>query len=306
MMKSPGTRTLRATTLRAATALLLAGALLTACTITPAAPPTTEAPPVTSTPAGETDTAALAGQAVTTTTSTAGAGAEGTTAAEGGTTGTVTSTTTVVTTTVTTVTEGAPVSSTNAATDVAGVNGTAAALPTATPAAGITVTTAVSTPVAASAQASAATTATTVLTDANAGTIMQVISTTAGLETLASVLMTSGMSTALEQPGPLTFFAPTNDAFAALQPGQLDSLLADPTTLTPILQYHIVIDNVSAAQLGTLGTALSSTGLPITTTVQSDGSLLVNDAHLVQGDIPAANGVVHLIDKLLIPPPAVP
>ena len=144
------------------------------------------------------------------------------------------------------------------------------------------------------------------MTDANAGTIMQVISTTAGLETLAAVLTTSGVSAALEQPGPLTFFAPTNDAFAALQPGQLDSLLADPATLTPILQYHIVIDNVSASHLATLGTALSSTGLPITVTVQGDGSVLVNDARMVQSDIPAANGVIHLIDKLLIPPPAAP
>jgi uncharacterized surface protein with fasciclin (FAS1) repeats len=135
---------------------------------------------------------------------------------------------------------------------------------------------------------------------------MQVISRTAGLESLATALMASGVSTALEQPGPLTFFAPTNDAFAALQPGQLDSLLADPTTLTPILQYHIVIDNVSAAHLGTLGTALSSSGLPITITVQSDGSLLVNDARLVQADIPAANGVIHLIDKVIVPPPAAP
>ena len=82
--------------------------------------------------------------------------------------------------------------------------------------------------------------------------------------------------------------------------------MADPTTLTPILQYHIVIDNVSAAHLGTLGTALSSSGLPITITVQSDGSLLVNDARLVQADIPAANGVIHLIDKVLVPPPAAP
>jgi len=90
------------------------------------------------------------------------------------------------------------------------------------------------------------------------------------------------MATALEQPGPLTFFAPTNDAFAALAPGQVDSLLADPATLAPILQYHIVIDNVSAARLGTLGTALSSSGQPITITVQSDGSLLVNDATIVQ------------------------
>ena len=135
---------------------------------------------------------------------------------------------------------------------------------------------------------------------------MQVISTTAGLETLATPSPRPEYPLPSSSRGRLTFFAPTNDAFAALQPGQLDSLLADPTTLTPILQYHIVIDNVSASHLATLGTALSSTGLPITITVQSDGSVLVNDARVVQSDIPAANGVIHLIDKLLIPPPAAP
>jgi uncharacterized surface protein with fasciclin (FAS1) repeats len=131
---------------------------------------------------------------------------------------------------------------------------------------------------------------------------MQVVSTTPGLETLAAALTASGMAAALDQPGPITFFAPTNDAFAALPQEQLDALLADPATLTPILQYHIIIDNVAANRLGTLGAALSSSGQPITVTVQTDGSLLINDAQLVQGDIPAANGAIHLIDKVLIPP----
>jgi uncharacterized surface protein with fasciclin (FAS1) repeats len=258
-------------------------------------------------------------------------------------TGGVTMTTTVVTTTVTTVTADAALTGTaeltgteeltgtagNAGTDA----GAAAALPTPTAvgsteagstngAAGavgaadaLTVTTPVSTPVAAGAAATSATTATAttatgtttatgVLTDASAGTILQVINTTPGLETLAAALTASGMATALDQPGPLTFFAPTNEAFAALPEGQLDALLADPGTLAPILQYHIVIDNVAASRLGTLGAALSSSGQPITITVQGDGSLLVNNARLVQADIPAANGAIHLIDQVLLPPAA--
>jgi uncharacterized surface protein with fasciclin (FAS1) repeats len=141
-----------------------------------------------------------------------------------------------------------------------------------------------------------------VITDAAAGTILQVINTTPGLETLAAALTASGMATALDQPGPLTFFAPTNEAFGALPPEQLDALLADPGTLAPILQYHIVIDNVAASRLGTLGAALSSSGQPITVTVQSDGSLLINDATVVQADIAASNGAIHLIDKILLPP----
>jgi uncharacterized surface protein with fasciclin (FAS1) repeats len=133
---------------------------------------------------------------------------------------------------------------------------------------------------------------------------LQVVNSTPGLETLATALTASGMAAALDVPGPVTFFAPNNDAFAAIPADQLDALLADPTTLAPILQYHIVIDNVSATGLGTLGAALSSSGLPITVTVQADGSLLINDAAVVQADIPAANGVIHIINGVLLPPAA--
>jgi uncharacterized surface protein with fasciclin (FAS1) repeats len=296
--------------LGATTSLLLASTLLaTACTITPAVPPDGG----TDTPAAATET----GITETTTTdsaTTTGAGdadtvSEETTATAGTAvtdTAAITTTTTVLTTTVTTLTEGATLTETQVITGAAdtGTSSTAAALPTPTQVAGITVTTPVSPPVAA--EIAAATAATTVVTDAGAGTIFQVISTTAGLETLAAALTASGVSTALEQPGPLTFFAPTNDAFAVLPQDQLDALLADPTTLTPILQYHIVIDNVAAAHLGTLGAALSSSGQPITVTVQGDGSVLVNDARIVQPDIPAANGAIHLIDKVLVPPPSSP
>lgn len=279
------------------TTLLLAGALmLTACTITPTAAPNEGATATeeATEPAAGTDTSA--GATVTDSTAAGDAAAA------------LTTTTTVVTTTVSTVTEGAGVSETEVITDATSTNAsnTAVGLPTATAAAGITVTTPVSTPIAAAAQAAAVTSATTVVTDANAGTILQVVSTTPGLETLATALTASGMATALEQPGPITFFAPNNDAFAALPQDQLDALLADPTSLTPILQYHIVIDNVAANRLGTLGAALSSTGLPITVTVQGDGSLLLNDARIVQPDIPAANGAIHVIDKILLPPATTP
>jgi uncharacterized surface protein with fasciclin (FAS1) repeats len=213
----------------------------------------------------------------------------------------MTTTTTIITTTVTTVTEGAALTDTQAAGTAATDDsaGAAGALPTPTPAVDATVP--VSTPVAAAA-ATAVTTATTVITDANAGTILQVVNSTPGLETLATALTASGMSTALEQAGPLTFFAPTNEAFAAIPEDQLNALLADPATLAPILQYHIVIDNVAANRLGTLGAALSSSGQPITVTVQADGSLLINNARIVQADIPASNGAIHIIDQVLLPP----
>jgi uncharacterized surface protein with fasciclin (FAS1) repeats len=290
------------------TALLLAVSLvLTACTVTPAVPSDEVAAPteVADTAAGTGENGDVdSSQAVTSTAGTAVTE----TAAGGDATAAMTTTTTIITTTVTTLTEGAALSETQVTTDATGTgtSGTTEALPTATQAANITVTAPVSTPIAAAAQAAAVTTATSVVTDANAGSILQVVSTTPGLETLAAALTASGMATALEQPGPLTFFAPNNDAFAALPQDQLDALLADPTALAPILQYHIVIDNVAASRLGTLGAALSSSGQPITVTVQGDGSLLVNDARIVQPDIPAANGAIHVIDKVLLPPPTTP
>lgn len=280
------------TTSAVLTLLLGVGLLLAGCTIQPAVPVTD------TTGAGTaTEEAGAATEAVTE------AAAEGTTEAAGEATiegaTVVTTTTSVLTTTVTTVTEGAAVSETAGVTDTGATTGADAGLlptPTAAAAAPVTDTAAVTT--------AGALTATTVVTDANAGTILQIISSTPGLETLATALTSSGMTAALDVPGPVTFFAPNNDAFAAIPADQLNALLADPATLTPILQYHIVIDNVSTTGLGTLGAALSSSGLPITATLQADGSLLINDATVVQGNIPAANGVIHIIDRVLIPPAA--
>jgi uncharacterized surface protein with fasciclin (FAS1) repeats len=134
------------------------------------------------------------------------------------------------------------------------------------------------------------------------GTIFEVISTTSNLQTLASVLTAVGMREALELPGPFTVFAPTDDAFAALPAQQEEALLNDPAALASVLQYHVVIDRVTAEQLAQLGAALASSGQPIIITVQADGSLLVNNARIVQPDVVASNGIIHVIDQVLMPP----
>jgi transforming growth factor-beta-induced protein len=134
------------------------------------------------------------------------------------------------------------------------------------------------------------------------GTIFAVIGATSNLQTLASVLNAAGMREALELPGPFTFFAPTDDAFAALPAEQEEALLNDPAALASVLQYHVVIDRVTAEQLAQLGAALASSGQPITITLQADGSLLVNNARIVQSDVVASNGIIHVIDQVLMPP----
>jgi uncharacterized surface protein with fasciclin (FAS1) repeats len=134
------------------------------------------------------------------------------------------------------------------------------------------------------------------------GTIYQVISATPNLQTFASVLNAAGMADALALPGPFTVFAPTDDAFAALPAEQEEALLNNPTALAGVLQYHVVIDLVTADQLAQLGAALASSGQPITTTLQADGSLLINNTRIVQPDVVAANGIIHVIDQVLMPP----
>lgn len=136
----------------------------------------------------------------------------------------------------------------------------------------------------------------------SAATIMQVISSTPQLQQLAVILTTSGMAQALQSPGTYTVFAPTDQAFANLPREQLTATLNNATALTNLVKYHVVVDQVTAAQLASLGVALSSTGQPITITVQSDSSLTANTALIIQSDVQASNGLIHIIDQVLTPP----
>ncbi len=133
-------------------------------------------------------------------------------------------------------------------------------------------------------------------------TIGEVISATADLDLLETALGAAGLLPALEVAGELTVFAPTNAAFEAIPAAQLQTLLNTTGDLAAVLQYHLVADNVLAADLVRLGSALSTSSQPITITTAADGTVLVNQAQIVQADIIAANGVIHLIDVVLTPP----
>jgi len=141
-----------------------------------------------------------------------------------------------------------------------------------------------------------------VTSDVTGLTIAQVISTTPGLGTLSVALQAAGMTNSLQGAGPLTVFAPTDEAFASLPAGALDTLLNSPTQLVNVLQYHVIADQALAGDLTRLGVALSISGLPITMTVGTDGAVVVNNARLIQSDIQAANGTIHIIDAVLTPP----
>ena len=114
----------------------------------------------------------------------------------------------------------------------------------------------------------------------------------------------AGLAGALTGDGPLTVFAPTDDAFAALPAGTLDALLADPTgELASILLYHVVAGEALAASLSDGQTITTLENSDITVTINNDG-VFINDAQVTMTDLQADNGVVHVINAVLLPPPA--
>jgi uncharacterized surface protein with fasciclin (FAS1) repeats len=118
--------------------------------------------------------------------------------------------------------------------------------------------------------------------------------------TLLAALDAAGLRQELESGGPYTVFAPTDAAFAALPAGTVESLLQNPQALQAVLLYHVVNGQVTSAQAAGLNAAptLNGGSLPI---VQSGGQLQVGGATVVQADIQASNGIIHVIDRVLIP-----
>ena len=120
--------------------------------------------------------------------------------------------------------------------------------------------------------------------------------------TLVAAVQAAGLVDALKGEGPFTVFAPTDDAFATLPQETIDALLADPTgDLTQILLYHVVPGKVMAADLSDGLEADTLQGKPVTFTL-SDGGAKVNDANIIATDIETSNGVIHVIDSVLLPP----
>jgi transforming growth factor-beta-induced protein len=148
----------------------------------------------------------------------------------------------------------------------------------------------------------AVTTAQIITSIAPTATIASIVQGTDELSRLESALGAAGLLQALQLPGQLTLFAPTNAAFAALPANQLQTLLNNTTAIANVMQYHLVADAVVAADLVRLGQALSTSSQPLQITVADDGIVLVNNARIIQADIVTTNGVIHLIDAVLLPP----
>ena len=122
-------------------------------------------------------------------------------------------------------------------------------------------------------------------------------------KTLATALTKADLIAALKAEGPFTVFAPTDDAFAALPEGALDGLLADVPKLKAVLLYHVVSGKVMAADAikldGQSAKTLGGAMLPIKVV---NGKVTVGGATVTSADVGASNGVIHVIDKVLMPP----
>ncbi len=120
--------------------------------------------------------------------------------------------------------------------------------------------------------------------------------------TLVAAVEAAGLVETLKGEGPFTVFAPTDEAFAALPAGTIDTLLADPTgDLTKILLYHVVPGKVMSTDLSDGMTAATAEGGEITVSI-ADGAVRINDVLVTTADIETSNGVIHVIDAVILPP----
>ena len=120
--------------------------------------------------------------------------------------------------------------------------------------------------------------------------------------TLVKAVQAAGLVDTLKSAGPFTVFAPTDAAFAKLPAGTLESLLANPDKLKAILTYHVVSGKVMAADVKP-GAVKTVEGQNAMLSVKG-GKVMINKAHIVKTDIACSNGVIHVIDTVIMPPPS--
>lgn len=133
--------------------------------------------------------------------------------------------------------------------------------------------------------------------------IVEIAAGNKDFSTLVSLVKSAGLVEALSGKGPFTVFAPTNEAFEKLPKATLDAVAGNKELLTRVLKFHVVKGNVMAADAVKLNgkevETLSGDKFRITV---RDGKVFVNDAQVVKTDIRATNGVIHVIDRVIVPP----
>jgi uncharacterized surface protein with fasciclin (FAS1) repeats len=118
-------------------------------------------------------------------------------------------------------------------------------------------------------------------------------------ETLVTAVQAAGLVEVLKGDGPYTVFAPTDEAFAKLPEGTLESLLADKEALTKVLTYHVVPGKVMAADVVKLDSAKTVQGQEVR--IDTSSGVKVDNANVIATDVIASNGVIHVIDTVILP-----
>jgi uncharacterized surface protein with fasciclin (FAS1) repeats len=136
--------------------------------------------------------------------------------------------------------------------------------------------------------------------DISAETILELAEQSPQLSQLVAAIEAAGLTDALEQAGPITVFAPNNNAFASLGQDDLTALLANPQSLTDRLEFHVVEGSHMTSDLTDGQTLTTLEGSELEVSVQGD-TVSVNGAEIVEPDLEAGNGVVHIIDDILEP-----
>jgi uncharacterized surface protein with fasciclin (FAS1) repeats len=134
---------------------------------------------------------------------------------------------------------------------------------------------------------------------AQAADIVDTAKSAGTFNTLIAAVEAAGLVDTLKGPGPFTVFAPSDKAFAKIPKAKLDALLKDKAALTKVLTYHVVSGKVMAADVKS-GMVKSVEGTELTAKAHG-GKVMIDKAHVVQADIAADNGVIHVIDTVLMP-----
>jgi uncharacterized surface protein with fasciclin (FAS1) repeats len=121
-------------------------------------------------------------------------------------------------------------------------------------------------------------------------------------KTLVAAVQAAGLTKTLQGKGPFTVFAPTDAAFAKLPAGTVDSLLKDPKALSNILLYHVVPGAVKASAVKDGLSVKTAQGSNVTFKMSPGGAPMINDANITATDIIASNGIIHVIDSVIMPP----
>ncbi|RIH90925.1 Immunogenic protein MPB70 [Calidithermus terrae] len=132
-------------------------------------------------------------------------------------------------------------------------------------------------------------------------TIAQVVASNPNFSTLLAAVQAAGLAQTLSGPGPFTVFAPTNEAFAKIPKADLDALLKDKAALTKVLTYHVVAGRVTSAEVVKLKEAKTVQGQNVTIAVSGGAVTLNGNSKVTAVDIKASNGVIHVIDTVLLP-----